>query len=564
MRVVVADDSVLLREGVVRLLEEKGFDVVAQAGDAEDLIRKVNAHKPDVAIVDIRMPPTNTDDGLRAALEIRAALPETGVLVLSQYVEEGYALELVGDSAGGVGYLLKDRVADVDRFVDSVRRVAEGGSALDPEVVSQLVGRARRDDPLGELTPREREVLELMAEGRSNNAIADPYGRDRTRSREARDEHLREARPASRPRGPQARAGRARVPAGMSGGPVSHRGVVRRRRRVRIGGRDMAIDLGTANTLVYVRGEGIRVSEPSVVAVDTRTDEVHAVGEEAQRMIGRTPASISAVRPLRHGVITDFEVTEAMLRHFIGRVHKSRFAHPRLVMCAPSGITDVERRALVEACLGAGARSVQLIEEPMAAAIGAELPIEEPMANVVVDIGGGTSEVAVISLGGIVVSRSLRVGGYDFDDAVAGWIRRHHRLAIGETTSEAVKREVGGVAPDETEAVTEVRGRDPVSGLPREAAINSAEMREALEPLAVEILDSVKDALENTPPELAADLTRHGILLAGGGALLAGFRERLELETGVPVRLADDPLTCVALGAGRAIEEIEVLERAVI
>jgi rod shape-determining protein MreB len=263
-------------------------------------------------------------------------------------------------------------------------------------------------------------------------------------------------------------------------------------------------------------------------------------------------------------VITDFEVTEAMLRHFIGRVHKSRFAHPRLVMCAPSGITDVERRALVEACLGAGARSVQLIEEPMAAAIGAELPIEEPMANVVVDVGGGTSEVAVISLGGIVVSRSLRVGGYDFDDAVAGWIRRHHRLAIGETTAESVKRDIGGVHPDESEATTEVRGRDPVSGLPREAAIRSAELREALEPLVVEIIDSVKDALENTPPELAADLTRQGILLAGGGALIRGFRERLEAETGVPVQLADDPLTCVVLGAGRAIEEIEVLERAAI
>ena len=564
MRVVVADDSVLLREGVVRLLEEKGFDVVAQAGDAEDLIRKVNAHKPDVAVVDIRMPPTNTDDGLRAALEIRATHPNTGVLVLSQYVEEGYALDLVGDSAGGVGYLLKDRVADVDRFVESVTRVAEGGSALDPEVVAQLVGRARRDDPLAELTPREREVMELMAEGRSNNAIATQM----TVTERAVEKHVTsifgKLGLASRPRGPPARARGPGVPARMTGAPVSHRGVVRRRRRMRIGGRDMAIDLGTANTLVYVRGEGIQVSEPSVVAVDTRTDEVHAVGEEAQRMIGRTPASISAVRPLRHGVITDFEVTEAMLRHFIGRVHKSRFAHPRLVMCAPSGITDVERRALVEACLGAGARSVQLIEEPMAAAIGAELAIEEPVANVVVDIGGGTSEVAVISLGGIVVSRSLRVGGYDFDDAVAGWIRRHHRLAIGETTSEAVKLEVGGVAPDQSDSVTEVRGRDPVSGLPREASINSAEMRDALEPLAVEILDSVKDALENTPPELAADLTRHGILMAGGGAMLRGFRERLESETGVPVRLADDPLTCVALGAGRAIEEIEVLERAAI
>jgi rod shape-determining protein MreB and related proteins len=334
----------------------------------------------------------------------------------------------------------------------------------------------------------------------------------------------------------------------------------RRRHRARLGGRDIAIDLGTANTLAYLRGEGIRVSEPSVVAIDTRTGDVHAVGEDAQRMIGRTPASISAVRPLRHGVITDFETTEAMLRHFIGRVHKSRFAHPRLVMCAPSGITDVERRALEEACLAAGARSVQLIEEPMAAAIGAGLPIGEPLANVVVDIGGGTSEVAVISLGGIVVSRSLRVGGYDFDEALAGFIRRHHRLAIGETTSEAVKLEVGGCSPDQSEAETEVRGRDPATGLPREAKVTSAETREALEPLVSEIIDAVKDALENTPPELAADLTRRGILLAGGGALLRGFAERLQDETHVPVALADDPLTCVVLGAGHALEEIDVLE----
>jgi rod shape-determining protein MreB and related proteins len=335
----------------------------------------------------------------------------------------------------------------------------------------------------------------------------------------------------------------------------------RRRYHARIGGRDIAIDLGTANTLVYLRGEGIRVSEPSVVAMDTRSGDVHAVGEEAQRMIGRTPATISAVRPLRHGVITDFETTEAMLRHFIGRVHKSRFAHPRLVMCAPSGITDVERRALEEACLAAGARSVQLIEEPMAAAIGAGLPIAEPIATVVVDIGGGTSEVAVISLGGIVVSRSLRLGGYDFDEAVATYIRRHHRLAVGETTSEAVKLEVGGTAPDESDAVTQVRGRDPASGLPREAEVTSGEMREAMEPLVNEIVDAVRDALENTPAELAADLTRRGIMLAGGGALLTGFAERLQAETQVPVALADDPLTCVVLGAGHALEEIDVLER---
>jgi rod shape-determining protein MreB and related proteins len=335
----------------------------------------------------------------------------------------------------------------------------------------------------------------------------------------------------------------------------------RRRYHARLGGRDIAIDLGTANTLVYLRGEGIRVSEPSVVAMDTRSGDVHAVGEEAQRMIGRTPATISAVRPLRHGVITDFETTEAMLRHFIGRVHKSRFAHPRLVMCAPSGITDVERRALEEACLAAGARSVQLIEEPMAAAIGAGLPIAEPIATVVVDIGGGTSEVAVISLGGIVVSRSLRLGGYDFDEAVASYIRRHHRLAVGETTSEAVKLEVGGVAPDESDAATTVRGRDPASGLPREAEVTAAEMREAMEPLANEIVDAVRDALENTPPELSADLTRRGIMLAGGGALLRGFAERLQSEIQVPVALADDPLSCVVLGAGHALEEIDVLER---
>ena len=346
----------------------------------------------------------------------------------------------------------------------------------------------------------------------------------------------------------------------MTGGPISHRGV-RRRRRVRFGGRDMAIDLGTANTLVYVRGEGIQVSEPSVVAVDTRTDEVHAVGEEAQRMIGRTPASISAVRPLRHGVITDFEVTEAMLRHFIGRVHKSRFAHPRLVMCAPSGITDVERRALVEACLGAGARSVQLIEEPMAAAIGAELAIEEPVANVVVDIGGGTSEVAVISLGGIVVSRSLRVGGYDLDDTIAAWLRNTHRLAIGETTAERVKLEVGSVAPDATNASWGVRGRDPVSGLPREVDVPSEEIRTALEEPISEIVAAVKDALETTPPELASDIFDRGIVVAGGGGLLRGFPERLAQETNVAVGLADDPLTCVALGAGQALDEIELLER---
>lgn len=336
---------------------------------------------------------------------------------------------------------------------------------------------------------------------------------------------------------------------------------MRRRLLPRLGGRDLAIDLGTANTLVFVRGEGIMVSEPSVVAVDTHDGEVHAVGEEAQRMIGRTPASISAVRPLRHGVIADFEVTEQMLRHFIGRVHRSRFAHPRLIMCAPSGITDVERRALTEASMAAGARSVHLIEEPLAAAIGAGLPIDEPRASVVVDIGGGTSEVAVISLGGIVVARSLRVGGYDFDEVIAAWIRTHHGLSIGETTAEQVKLAIGGVEPNSEDAHWEVRGRDPASGLPREASVTSAELRQALEPPVADIVAEVRSALEETPPELASDVPQRGILLAGGGALLRGFAERLEDETKVPVRIAESPLDCVALGAGQALDEIELLER---
>ena len=345
-------------------------------------------------------------------------------------------------------------------------------------------------------------------------------------------------------------------------GVDSARAPLRRRLLPRRGGRDIAIDLGTANTLVFVRGEGIVVSEPSVVAVDTVSGAVHAVGEEAQRMIGRTPATIAAVRPLRHGVIADFEVTEQMLRHFIGRVHHSRLAHPRVIMCAPSGITDVERRALVEACLAAGARSVHLIEESLAAAIGAGLAIDEPRANVVVDVGGGTSEVALISLGGIVVSRSLRVGGYDMDEAVATWLRQKHGLAIGETTAERVKLEVGGVSPDISDAYSAVKGRDPVSGLPRQVDVPSQEMREALEDTIVEIVNEVKEALEESPPELASDLPQRGILLAGGGALLRGFAHRVELETNVPVRLADSPLTCVAEGAGQALDEIELLERA--
>src|SRR3954451_16962880 len=368
---------------------------------------------------------------------------------------------------------------------------------------------------------------------------------------------------SSQPEGVHLQANRFNRGNGSNGGSAVRpaRTSIRRRMLPRLGGRDIAIDLGTANTLVFLRAEGIVVSEPSVVAVETGSGAIHAVGDDAQQMIGRTPATISAVRPLRHGVIADFEVTEQMLRHFMERVHGSRFAHPRVMMCAPSGITDVEQRALTEACLAAGARSVHLIEEPLAAAIGAGLAIDEPRANVVIDVGGGTSEVAVISLGGIVVSRSLRPGGYDLDETVAAWMRQRHGLAIGETTSERVKLEVGGVEPDRTEGSSGVRGRDPASGLPREVDVPAVEIREALEGPVQEIVDEVKAALEETPPELASDLPQRGILLAGGGALLRGFAERIEAETNVPVRLAESPLTCVAQGAGQALDEVELLER---
>jgi rod shape-determining protein MreB and related proteins len=323
----------------------------------------------------------------------------------------------------------------------------------------------------------------------------------------------------------------------------------------------MAIDLGTANTVVYVRGRGIVLSEPSVVAIDQRTGEVHAVGADAQLMIGRTPATISADRPLRHGVIADFEVTEAMLRQFVDKVLQSRFSRPRLVMCAPSGVTDVERRAVEEASLSAGAREVHLIEESLAAAIGAGLPIAEPVGRMVVDVGGGTSEVAVISLGGIVVSRSLRVGGYDLDDAITNYIRLEHRMAIGSQSAEAIKLAVGSAAPLDEEISTRIRGRDLLSGLPRELELESEEVRRAVDAPLTDIMAAVHDTLEETPPELAADIARHGIVLAGGGALLRGFAERVHRETGMPVTIADAPLTCVASGAGQSLEELDRLGR---
>ena len=307
------------------------------------------------------------------------------------------------------------------------------------------------------------------------------------------------------------------------------------------GGRDMAVDLGTANTLVYVRGRGIVLSEPSVVAIDSRTGEVHAVGIEAKRMLGRTPGTIQAIRPLKDGVIADFDVTEEMLRHFIQKVHQNRWAHPRVVVCVPSGVTGVEKRAVEEACLSAGARQAYLIEEPMAAAIGAGLPVGEPTGSMVVDIGGGTSEVAVISLGGIVVSQSIRVGGDELDEAIINYAKREYKLLIGQQTAEEVKLEIGSAFPMEEEV--------------------QAEIREALEEPVSQIVNAVKETLDRTPPELASDIMDRGIMLAGGGSLLQGLDERLREETQMPAHLAESPLTCVAVGSGRSLEEFEVIHR---
>jgi rod shape-determining protein MreB len=328
------------------------------------------------------------------------------------------------------------------------------------------------------------------------------------------------------------------------------------------GGRDMAVDLGTANTLVYVRGRGIVLSEPSVVAIDQRSGEVHAVGLEAKRMLGRTPGTIQAIRPLKDGVIADFDVTEQMLRHFIQKVHQHRFAHPRVVVCVPSGVTGVEKRAVEEATLSAGARQAYLIEEPMAAAIGAGLPVAEPTGNMIVDIGGGTTEVAVISLGGIVVSQSLRVGGDEMDEAIINHIKREYKLLIGQQTAEEIKLEVGSAYPMKEEVQAEVRGRDMLTGLPKTVILSSEEVRLALEEPVSQIIESIKATLDKTPPELAADIMDRGIVLAGGGSLLHGLDERLRHETHMPVHLAESPLTCVAVGSGRSLEEFEAIHRA--
>ncbi|HRY29836.1 MAG TPA: rod shape-determining protein [Elusimicrobiota bacterium] len=325
---------------------------------------------------------------------------------------------------------------------------------------------------------------------------------------------------------------------------------------------DMGIDLGTANTLVYVKGQGIVLREPSVVAIERDSKRALAFGLEAKKMLGKTPANIFAVRPLRNGVIADFEVTQEMIKYFIRRVHNRRsLLHPRVVIGIPSGITEVEKRAVRESAEQAGAREVYLIEEPMAAAIGAEMPISEPSGNMIVDIGGGTTEVAVISLGGMVVSKSLDVAGDEMDEAIVQYFRRKYNLLIGETTAEDVKIRIGSVFPLPEEQTLDVKGRDQVTGLPKTITITSEEIRQALsEPLKL-IIEVVKSTLEETPAELSADLVDRGIVLAGGGSLLRGFPELLSQETELPVTRAADPLTCVALGCGRYLEELDNMKR---
>jgi rod shape-determining protein MreB len=330
-------------------------------------------------------------------------------------------------------------------------------------------------------------------------------------------------------------------------------------------GRDMAVDLGTANTLVYVRGRGIVLNEPSVVAINTKTGAILAVGAEAKRMIGRTPAHIVAIRPLKDGVIADFDVTEKMLRYFIQKVHRRTFlAKPRVVVCVPSGITGVEQRAVEEATISAGARSAFIIEEPMAAAIGAGLPVHEPTGNMVVDIGGGTTEVAVVSLGGIVTSQSIRIGGDELDESIVNYIKKEYSLMLGERTSEEIKMAIASAFPFPEEKQAEIRGRDLVTGLPKTIVVSAEEIRRAIEEPVNSIVDAVKNTLDKTPPELAADIMDKGIVLAGGGSLLKGLDERLKHETGMPIHIADDPLFAVAIGSGKCLEEFESLKRVLI
>ena len=324
--------------------------------------------------------------------------------------------------------------------------------------------------------------------------------------------------------------------------------------------KDIGMDLGTANTLVFMKGKGIILREPSVVAVDTRKDEVLYVGQEAKEVIGKTPGSIVAMRPLKDGVIADFDITANMMQRFIKKVcGSSIFSHPNIIICIPSGDTDVERRAVREAAVAAGGRRVSIIEEPMAAAIGAGLPVAEATGSMVVDIGGGTSEVAVISLGGIVTARSVRIGGDSFDSAIIQYIKRKYNLLIGERTAEQIKIEIGSAYPFENEEPREIKGRNLVDGLPKSITIEPYEIREALADSISQVLDAIKTTLERTPPELAADIIDHGITLTGGGALLRGLDALVSKETGINVHIAENPLDCVAIGTGRVLEDIERL-----
>ncbi len=329
--------------------------------------------------------------------------------------------------------------------------------------------------------------------------------------------------------------------------------------------KDIGIDLGTANTLVHVKGKGIVVREPSVVAINKKTKDILAVGDAAKSMIGRTPGNIVAIRPMKDGVIADFDITQSMLKYFIKRaMSKGVFSKPRVVICVPSGVTEVEKRAVEEATLQAGAKEAYLIEEPMAAAIGADLPVEEPSGSMVVDIGGGTSEVAVISLGGIVTSRSLRIAGDELDEAIVNYVKKEYNLMIGERTAEEIKVKIGAAYPKPKEESIVVRGRDLITGLPKNLTITSTEITEAIKEPINAIVDAIKFTLEKTPPELAADIMDKGIMLTGGGALLSGLDKLIMEETGMPVSIAENPLDCVAKGAGKVLEEIETLKKVLI
>ncbi|HEY8362707.1 MAG TPA: rod shape-determining protein [Tissierellaceae bacterium] len=328
--------------------------------------------------------------------------------------------------------------------------------------------------------------------------------------------------------------------------------------------KDLGVDLGTANTLVYIKGKGIVTREPSVVAIHAETKQVLAVGEEAKRMIGRTPGNIIAIRPLKDGVIADFDITKSMLKFLIRKALKRKtIFQPRVVVCVPSGVTEVEKRAVEEATIHAGARVAYLIEEPMAAAIGAGLPVQEPTGSMIVDIGGGTTEVAIISLGGIVTSQSIRIGGDELDESIVNFIKKEYSLLIGERTAEEVKIAIGTADLNSEVKTMEIKGRDMVTGLPKTITVNSTEIYNAMKEPIYNIVDAIKSTLEKTPPELAADIMEFGIMLTGGGALLEGLDRLINKETGIPVHIADRPLDCVAIGAGKALESIDILKKSI-